>query len=63
LVEVVIAGVDVEAVADLLQTLAELTLTPSYEFYLFKSARDTISRDFASNATRRDTVSSNARSL
>jgi hypothetical protein len=31
LVEVVVAEVDVEAVAELLQTMAELTSTPSLE--------------------------------
>jgi hypothetical protein len=60
--EVVVAEVDLEAVAGLLETLAEFTSTPSQEVYPLKRASATKRRGFASNATRRDTMSSNARS-
>jgi hypothetical protein len=58
--EVVVAVV--EAVADLLQTLAELTSTPSQKLRHLKSVKDTKRRDCTSSATRRGTVFSNASS-
>jgi hypothetical protein len=63
LVEVVVVAMDVEAVAELLQILAELTSTPSLELYPHSSQNDIKRRGVASSATRRDTVSYNARSL
>jgi hypothetical protein len=57
-----VVEVDVEAVADLLQALAELISTPSLELSPLSSVSGTMRRDFASSATRRDTVSSHARS-
>jgi hypothetical protein len=62
LIEVVVAEVDVEVVANFLQTPAELTSMPSLELKPLLSASDTKRRDFASNATKRATVSSTARS-
>jgi hypothetical protein len=50
----------VEAVADFFQTLAELISTPSLDLELFISVSDTKRRSFASCATRRGIVSSNA---
>jgi hypothetical protein len=40
--------------------LAELISTPSVEFLLLRNVIDTKKRHFASSATRRDTVSTNA---
>jgi hypothetical protein len=61
-VDVVEAVLIEEAEDGLLQTLAELTSTPSLEFRLLRSVNDTKRRGFASSATRRDTDSANARS-
>jgi hypothetical protein len=70
LVKSVVRDVDVDVVEDvaiegagvLLETWAESILTPSLELCFAGSANDTKWRDFASSVTRRDTVSSSARS-
>jgi hypothetical protein len=61
LLEVVVVVAIVEAVADLLRTLAELISTPSLELQHLMSVRHTKRRGFLSRATK-DIVSSNARS-
>jgi hypothetical protein len=44
-VQVVVAEMDVKAVADVLKTLAELTSTPSWELQHLMSATDTMRRE------------------
>jgi hypothetical protein len=53
-------GLVVDVVEDMAieEAAAELTSIPSYELWLLKSVRGTKRGDFASNFTRRDTVSS-----
>jgi hypothetical protein len=60
--DVVVVMAIEEAEDGLLQTLTELTSMPSIELLLLKSGSNTKRMDFTSSATRRDTVSSNARS-
>jgi hypothetical protein len=59
MVEAVVIGEEEDG---LLQSL-ELISTPSRELLPLMSVSDTKRRDFASSATRRGTVSSNARSF
>jgi hypothetical protein len=62
LLEAAVVVAIVEVVTDLLRTLAEFAFTLSLELLHLRSARDTKRRDCDASATRRDTVSSNARS-
>jgi hypothetical protein len=62
-VDVVRAVVIGEAENGPRQTLAELIPTPSLEVLSLMSVKDSKRWDFASSATRRGTVASNARSL
>jgi hypothetical protein len=61
LVKVEAVAID-EAEVSLLRTLAKLISAPSQELLPLKCVNDMRRRDFASSATRRGIVSSNARS-
>jgi hypothetical protein len=62
LVEVEDVEEDKEVMAELLKTLAEFTSMPSPELWPLSNVSAISMRDFASSATRRDTVFSIARS-